>query len=311
MAQCMGKLPLQVIHYGKRDPHTHMGGVETFARNLSQVFEDVEFMTPATLDATRVMRERRVVICDNHTAPDWPDEVPLIGFQHGVAAVKCRHTLRVGDISMAWRQGRAACRQRTVWVACAQWISDTFAQRHGNRAEHIIYHHVQERFDGKPGEVDPRLILHDARTDHKGRRQVARLSEAFPAWRFEPLSCRPEEVPDRMRRARAFVHLSFYEGNSIVCNEAMAMDLPCFFTRVGLMRDAEGPTDIHVVDAQRVRRDARYLRAEFGRFLDSLKTRTYHPRHWTRAHATIDINRRTWAAAIGSLQTLSGWDLTV
>jgi len=49
-----------------------------------------------------------------------------------------------------------------------------------------------------------------------------------------------------MRKARAFIHLSSYEGNSIVCNEAMAMNLPCMFTDVGLMRDSGRPQDVRV-----------------------------------------------------------------
>ena len=59
------------------------------------------------------------------------------------------------------------------------------------------------------------------------------LARAFPAWRFEPLACAPSEVADRMRKAAAFLHLSRYEGNSMVCAEAMAMNLPCLFTAWG------------------------------------------------------------------------------
>ena len=56
-------------------------------------------------------------------------------------------------------------------------------------------------------------------------------------------------MPDRFRQGAAFLHLSRYEGNSIVCNEAMAMDLPCLFTRVGLMRDG---ADLDVAPCCRV-----------------------------------------------------------
>ena len=73
----------------------------------------------------------------------------------------------------------------------------------------------------------------------------------LPEWRFETLNCKPEDVPDRMREAAAFLHLSRYEGNSIVCNEAMAMNLPCLFTKVGLMNDGE-PLDVSIVESEAV-----------------------------------------------------------
>jgi glycosyltransferase involved in cell wall biosynthesis len=123
---------------------------------------------------------------------------------------------------------------------------------------------------------------------------MAGLVERFKGWRLEPLACAPEEVPDRMRRARAFVHLSRYEGNSIVCNEAMAMDLPLFATRVGLMQDDDRPRDVYLVDPERAFGDRRFLDAELAAFLHSLETRTYHPRAWVLEHASLDVARQRW-----------------
>ncbi len=291
----MGKVPIAVVHYGKNDPETHRGGVEAFARNLRLVFEDVTFMHPGTLDVERVRAEKRMVICDNQWVVDWPEDIRVVGFQHGVAAVKAKATGNRSDKQLAKAQARAARRRNTIWVACAQWIARTFGELHGNAAQFVIYHQVDlERFDGRRDDVDPRLLLHDARGKHKGEALVAGLVERFKGWKIEPLACAPAEVPDRMRRARAFVHLSRYEGNSIVCNEAMAMDLPLFATRVGLMQDEDRPRDVWLVDPARAFSEKRYLDAELSAFLQSLDTRRYEPRAWVLEHASIDAARRRW-----------------
>lgn len=292
----MERLPLTVVHYGANDPETHRGGVEAFARNLRLIFERVELWHPRSLDVERVRRERLMVVCDNHWVLDWPHDIPVVGFQHGVAEVKRRHTRSWSDWTLARRQRRAARRPNTLWVACAQWIGRTFATLHGNAAEVVIYHPVDlERFDGRRSDVDPRLVLHDARGEHKGERLVPALARALPDWRFEPLACTPAEVPERMRRARAFLHLSRYEGNSIVCNEAMAMDLPCLFTRVGLMQDDDRPVDVQLVEPQRAFDEPGYLRAEVERFLGDLDRYELHPRAWTLAHASVEHARAGWA----------------
>ena len=293
----MGKVPIAVVHYGKNDPETHRGGVEAFARNLRLVFEDVAFMHPATLDTARVRAEKRMVICDNQWVVDWPEDIPVVGFQHGVAAVKAKATGNRSDKQLAKAQARAARRRNTIWVACAQWIARTFGELHGNAAQFVLYHQVDlDRFDGRRDDVDARLVLHDARGKHKGEALVAGLVDRFKGWRIEPLACAPHEVPDRMRRARAFVHLSRYEGNSIVCNEAMAMDLPLFATQVGLMQDEDRPRDVWLADPARAFSDRRYLDAELAAFLQSLETRAYHPRAWVLEHASIDAARQRWNA---------------
>jgi glycosyltransferase involved in cell wall biosynthesis len=291
----MAKVPVAVVHYGKNDPETHRGGVEAFARNLRLVFEDVAFMHPETLHVARVRDEGRMVICDNQWVVDWPDDVPVVGFQHGVAAVKARATGNRVDRKLAKAQARAARRPNTIWVACAQWIARTFGELHGNAAQFVIHHQVDlDRFDGRRDDVDARLVLHDARGKHKGEALMAGLVERFKGWKLEPLACPPEAVPDRMRRARAFVHLSRYEGNSIVCNEAMAMNLPLFATRVGLMQDDDRPRDVWLVDPDRAFSDRRYLDAELAGFLQSLDTRAWEPRAWILEHAHIDVARKHW-----------------
>ena len=293
------KIPRRVVHYGEKDPRVSNGGVETFARNLQLVFSEVTFMTPETIDVDLVRIARVAVVCDNQWALDWPADVPVIGFQHGVAREKLKATWSLGHMALSVRQGRAAKRPNTLWVACARWISDTLAALYGNRAAHIIHHPVDvNRFDGQLDNRSSRLLLHDARSWHKGRALVQRLARTFPAWRFEPLACAPSEVANRMRKAAAFLHLSRYEGNSMVCTEAMAMNLPCLFTRVGLLRDSDRPTDVCMIDSLRAFNDRQYLIDATGSFLESLGTRRYQPREWVLAHATPDVAIRKWQAVL-------------
>jgi hypothetical protein len=300
-----GPVDRTVVHFGKHDPRARMGGVEAFARNLALVFREVLFMTPSTADFARVQRERLPMICDNQYLRYLPRELPAIGFQHGVAFDKLRVTKRFAGVRMAVAQRRVASRPNTVWVACAEWISRRFAELHGNGAAHVIHHQVDlERFDGRLDNVGSRLVLHDARSEAKGKSAVAALAAALPEYRFEPLACAPSEVADRMRTARAFVHLSRYEGNSIVCNEAMASNLPCLFTRVGLLRDASGPSEVVVVEPEIARREPRLLVTIARDFLASLETRDYQPRAWILRNASLPVARERWTRALSDLDRL-------
>jgi hypothetical protein len=277
--------------------------VETFARNLQKIFAEVRFLTPDRRALQSALRSRLPVICDNQRVLDWPLDHPVIGFQHGVGAVKYEATRSWSHWWLARRQQRAARRPNTLWVACAEWVASSFYQLYGNRTNHVIRYPVDvERFDGRLRNEGSRLVLHDARTEHKGRRLIPHLKSAFPHWRFEPLACRPQDVPDRMRGAAAFVHLSRYEGNSLVCNEAMAMGLPCLFTRVGLLRDDGGPTEIETLDVETAYSDPARLVDAVGRFLQSLRTRRYDPRPWVLQHATLEHARIGWRRVMAELQ---------
>lgn len=293
-----------VVHYSKHDPLHHVGGVETFGRNLQLVFERVEYMTPDNRDFARASRERLPIICDNHWVLDVPKGVPAIGFQHGVAAVKKRVTKRLDDYRVAWRQGRAARRKNTIWVSNSEWVSRRFREMHGNGG-HVIYYQVDlERFDGRLDNQGSRLILHDGRSENKGKRLMETIAQAFPDWQFEPLNCRPSEVPDRMRRARAFMHLSKYEGNSVVCNEAMAHDLPCFFTRVGLFNDEDRPTEVCLIEPDVAYGDRTALMAKTAEFLRSLDSVTYKPRAWVEAHASRAACIQGWRRVLETFDAL-------
>ncbi len=305
----MQKIPVKVAHYGRFDPRVTTGGVETFARNLGIVFEEVEFLTPSTQDRDRVIAEKIPVICDNQMVTDWPESFPVIGFQHGVAEVKASLTKTRTDRKLAKAQAKATQRENTLWVACARWISRTFEERYDNPADHVVYHQVDvERFDGRLENEGTNLILHDGRSEHKGKELFAHLVKALPEWRFETLNCAPADVPDRMRQGAAFVHLSRYEGNSIVCNEAMAMNLPCLFTRVGLMNDGED-LDVSIVESEDVYGPRDRMVETVKTFLDGLSTRTYTPRRWTMENATPEAHVAAWRKVMEDFSARAGWNL--
>jgi hypothetical protein len=308
--EAMIKIPLTVVHYSDPHPLKSTGGVQTFARNLRLIFDQVLFMAPRERDIPYAMKNHLPVICDNQLVADWPDGFPVIGFQHGVAAVKFQATRTVGRWLLARAQKHAAGRPGTLWVANSEWVAATFQKLYGNENEHIVYYPVDtERFDGKLDNQNSRLILHDARTKHKGVRLIKHLKAAYTDWQIEPLDCPNSEVHNRMRKARAFIHLSVYEGNSIVCNEAMAMNLPCMFTRVGLMQDPHCPSDVYIVDPEEMFHNRDRLVEEFGKFLQTLDTRTYNPRAWTLKNATQEIAAQRWRRVMVDFQSMSGWDL--
>jgi hypothetical protein len=306
------RLERSIVHYALHDPRSMPGGVETFARNLELIFREVRYMTPGNLDLELIRRERLPVICDNQWVVDIPADIPAIGFQHGVAWRKFVSIRGAGTFDLAWRQARAARRHNTLWVACARWVGETFGRLHGNAARHIVHYPVDlERFvanTANTANTEARLVLHDGRTPHKGSLVYPLLARAFPDWRFEPLDCAPSEVAARFRQGRAFLHLSSYEGNSVVCNEAMAMNLPCLFTHVGLLLDGF-PLDVSVVPRSYVygplARLRRGLLLEKTReFLDSLAQRRYAPRAWVEENASIPVARRRWSEAMHSYDAL-------
>ena len=302
----MEKIPGIVIHYGRFNPDHRTGGVESFAKSLKLAFENVQFLDssndgPGSPAMQRVVADGLPVVCDNHLVLDWPEGFPVIGFQHGVAAEKKFITRSWTDWSLARMQARAARRKSTVWVACARWISDEFARRHGNQAQHIIYHSVDTNlFDGRLANRGSKLVLHDGRSRHKGRDLYPILQAALPDWTFEPLSCSSAQVPERMRKACAFMHLSRYEGNSIVCNEAMAMGLPCLFTRVGLIRDGE-PLDVRIIEVRQAYGRRTGLIECARSFLDGLNEVSYEPRDWIVQHTSQQAFIQSWKDAI------AGW----
>lgn len=304
------RLRQHIVVHGRFTPGERRGGVETFGRTLSEIFEGVTFTATGSPEIPRLVGERALVVCDNQTVLDWPVGYPVIGFQHGFALEKARLTHTFTDARLAFAQLRAARRANTVWVACARWIAAAFRRVQPARTPrgHVIHHFVDvERFDGRRDAVDPRLVLHDARSDHKGKRVIAALARALPEWRFEPLACAPAEVPARMRQGAAFLHLSKYEGNSIVCNEAMAMDLPCLFTDVGLCRDlGQGglEADVAIIPRSVAFGPRAGAIAAVGEFLGTLAARTYNPRAFTLRSATAAVAREGWRAAIGELEAM-------
>jgi hypothetical protein len=293
------RIPRTVVHYSKNDPRSYRGGVESFARNLGLIFEQVEFMTPETRDVERVRRERLPVICDNQMVLHWPRDMTVIGFQHGVVAKKLPIVRSLYALQLAWGQWRAAKRPNVIWVACARWIADEFNRRTLCPSERVIYHPVDlSRFDGKLQNAGSKLVLHDGRHPHKGKQLFEHLVRRLPEYRFEALNCPPEQVPDRMRHALAFLHLSRYEGNSIVCNEAMAMNLPCLFTRVGLMLDAGQDFDVSIIDTKLAFSEPEALTGEVRAFLQQAEQAPRHPRDWVIENASMEVTQARWLEAM-------------
>lgn len=298
-----------IVHFALNDPRDTRGGVETFGRTLGRFFREVVYMTPKTLDVARIRAERLPVVCDNQWVLEIPHDLPAIGFQHGVAREKFKAIPNRETLDLARRQARAARRPNTLWLAGARWISETFGALYGNRAERVIYYPVDlDRFDGRLANQGSRIVAHDGRTPHKGSRIYPWLARELPEFRFEPLLGPTAEVPDRLREACAFFHLSSYEGNSVMCTEAMAMNLPCFFTRVGLFRDglpldvASVPRTLAFGPFARFRR-ARLI-AEARAFLGSLATRTYAPRRFIEENASLPAARAGWAQAMTAFDRL-------
>ena len=312
------KIPLSVIYYNDKDPLTTTGGVQTFAKGLRLIFHNVEYMIPKNLDLKYILRKQIPVICTNEMVSDIPDDIPVVGFQHGVGAIKYSVTRSSGHKKLKKSQEKSSKRPNTIWIACADWIASKFEELYGNQTKYVIYHHIDtDLFDGKLDNDNSRLILHDARTKHKGSNLIPIIEKAFPDWQFEPLNCRPDSVPDRMRKAKAFIHLSRYEGNSIVCNEAMAMNLPCMFTMVGLMQDENRPREIYLIENEKayktyfgittVNRDE--LINQTGLFIESLSNKNYNPREWVLKNAVASISHKKWEQTMIDFQSLSGWNL--
>ena len=119
MEKSLKKIPIKVAHYGRFDPRVRTGGVETFARNLQIVFEEVEFLTPEAQNLDAIIASKTPVICENQMVSDWPEDFPVIGFQHGVAAVKSSRTKSWTDRKLAKAQASRQAPQHLLGHARA------------------------------------------------------------------------------------------------------------------------------------------------------------------------------------------------
>ena len=113
------RIPRRVVHYGLNNASTSKGGVETHGRNLALAFDEVLFMSRGDRDEDLVVRERLPVICDNQMVLDWPEHIPVIGMQHGMALYKSVWVPQLVNVRLAAEQARAARRKtpRTEGVA--------------------------------------------------------------------------------------------------------------------------------------------------------------------------------------------------
>ncbi len=141
MAADANRIPLTVIHYSRHDPRRVTGGVERFGLTLERVFERVEFLTPDCRRERREALSRQIpIICDNQRVMDWPEGHPVIGFQHGVGAVKFQATRSL----LALESGASAeARRRAAADAmgggrAVDRVGVRIAIRDASRARHLL-----------------------------------------------------------------------------------------------------------------------------------------------------------------------------
>jgi hypothetical protein len=84
------------------------------------------------------------------------------------------------------------------------------------------------------------------------------------------------------------------------------MNLPCLFTRVGLMLDPGQQLDVQLIEPELAFGAPDALLAHTREFLSSLSTRRYEPRRWVSEHASIDATRAAWSGALSHFDR-SSW----
>jgi hypothetical protein len=78
----------------------------------------------------------------------------------------------------------------------------------------------------------------------------------------------------------------------------MAMDLPCLFTKVGLMLDSEHRFGVEQLDPQVAAVGGAPLVDATRRFLQAATEHPLHPRAWVTAHAGLEQAVAGWAAVL-------------
>ena len=86
------------------------------------------------------------------------------------------------------------------------------------------------------------------------------------------------------------------------------MNLPCLFTRVGLMNDGED-LDVTIVESEDVYGKRDHMVETVKAFLDGLSTRTYTPRRWTMENATPEAHVAAWRTVMADFAQRAGWSL--
>ena len=125
------KIPLNIVYYNDKDTILTTGGEQTFAKGLRLIFHNVEYMTPKNLDLEYILTKQIPVICTNEMVSDIPEDIPVIGFQHGVGAIKHSVTRSSGHKRLKKSQEKSSKRRNTIWIACADWIASKFEELYG------------------------------------------------------------------------------------------------------------------------------------------------------------------------------------
>ena len=87
------------------------------------------------------------------------------------------------------------------------------------------------------------------------------------------------------------------------------MNLPCLFTRVGLMNDPDGPTVVVLMDVDTAYGRREQLVERMATFLASLDERDWSPRDWVIAHASPERSVEGWRRVMADFEEMSGWRL--
>jgi len=299
----------EIIHHCRYSVHhPQKGGVENFGLNLKNIFKKVHFTLPGdiTPDLVRLVQAKNIpIICDYHSVLDWPEEVKTIGFQHGCAQLRGEITGETMLKEIGREQVVASKRRNAVWVADSQWVSDMCEKYYGRSAEYIIYHAVSDDFfrnSRTHQRVPVTKVFHDARLAHKGRDIIPVLQEAFPKISFIQLQCKHSKIIDVLKDCDVFMHLSKYEGNSIMCNEVMALNIPLVTTDVGLFHEDLGVEEIRIVPVGGCFGENKDRLIEiFGQYVSALNNRKIGVEkinQWHQSHATNAHNEILWRQVV-------------
>jgi hypothetical protein len=128
-APAMPPLPLAVAHYGRHDPTTHVGGVETFARNLRFVLEGGGDQAPGLQE-----RQPAVALIEDH-GEQWHAQHPAE-----------RRTEAIGGAALVDRIGGEGAGHGQRRTQVGQGIGLAERRHAGHRAAHGGEAHHGGRF---------------------------------------------------------------------------------------------------------------------------------------------------------------------
>ena len=85
------------------------------------------------------------------------------------------------------------------------------------------------------------------------------------------------------------------------------MNLPCLFTRVGLMLDGAERFDVQVVEPRLAFRGGAPLAEAFRSFVRWSREREPNPRAFCLEQTNVEENRRVWSRVLADFEARFGW----